>query len=206
MPTSATGASSRARVRTRASTLLASAPLAPTSLASPSLERRVRTRGFTLLEVLVVLAIIAVLAGIAALSVGGVGSRRVENAAQRAEALVALACERAALTGRDMGIAVLADGLRFGYLAAQGWQPVGDDPADPLRPRALGDSIRLQLERDGERMEAAIDPPAAPQLACFGSGELTPFRLTIEGEGEPVRWHLDGALNGTLTLADADDA
>lgn len=191
MPTSATGASSPARASAHAAT---------------SLKVRARTRGFTLLEVLVVLAIVAVLAGIAALSVGGVGSRRVENAAKRAEALVALACERAALTGRDMGIAVLADGLRFGYLAAQGWQPVGDDPADPLRPRALGDSIRLQLERDGERVDAAIDPPAAPQLACFGSGELTPFRLTIEGEGEAVRWHLDGALDGTLTLAGADDA
>ena len=191
MPTSATGASSPARGSARAAT---------------SLAVHARARGFTLLEVLVVLAIVAVLAGIAALSVGGVGSRRVENAAKRAEALVALACERAALTGRDMGIAVLADGLRFGYLAAQGWQPVGDDPADPLRPRALGDSIRLQLERDGERVDAAIDPPAAPQLACFGSGELTPFRLTIEGEGEALRWHLDGALDGTLTLAGADDA
>lgn len=189
MPTSATGPSSPARTHARGFTAL-----------------KLRARGFTLLEVLVVLAIIAVLAGIAALSVGGVGSRRVENAARRAEALVALACERAALTGRDMGIAVLADGLRFGYLAAQGWQPVGDDPADPLRPRPIGESVRLGLERDGAQVEPALDPPAAPQLACFGSGELTPFRLTIEGEGEAVRWRLDGALDGTLTLAGADGA
>ena len=160
--------------------------------------------GFTLLEVLVVLAIVAVLAAVATLAVGGVGSRRVENAARRAEALLTLACERAAMTGRDIGVAVLADGLRFGYLVEQGWQPVGDDPADPLRPRALGEAIRLSVEREGELLDLADDPPTAPHLACSSSGELTPFVLEIAGEADAQRWHLRGTLDGTLALQAVD--
>src|SRR5690606_21330237 len=97
-------------------------------------------RGFTLLELLVVLAIVSVVAGMAVLATGGMGGRRLEHAARSTEALLAHACERAALTGRDVGIALVAGGLRFGYLAPQGFQPLRDDPADPLRPRMLDET------------------------------------------------------------------
>ena len=184
MPTSATGASE---------------PRRRVSAGRPA-------GGFSLLELLVVVAIIAVLAGMAVLATGGMGGRRVENAARRAEALIALACERAALTGRDMGVALVADGLRFGYLAPQGFQRVKDDPADPLRPRALGEAVQLALFRDGQALQPVEDPPATPQLACFASGELTPFRLRVAGEGESRAWELHGAADGKLRLEASDDA
>lgn len=161
-------------------------------------------RGFTLLELLVVLAIVAVVAGMAVLASGGLGERRLENAARSTEALVAHACERAAMTGRDMGIALVEDGLRFGYIAPQGFQLVRDDPADPLRPRAQHETLRLSLLRDGELLEAQQDPPSTPQLACFASGELTPFTLHLESVDGSERWQLTGALDGRLRLERSD--
>lgn len=165
---------------------------------------RAGPRGFTLLELLVVMAIMAVVAGMAVLASGGVGSRRLENAARSAEALVALACERAGFTGRDLGIALVEDGLRFGYLVPQGFLLVEDDPADPLRPRPLGEALGLLLVRDGEALEPQTDPPTTPQLACFASGELTPFRLELAAAGEGERWLLEGQLDGSLQLERAD--
>jgi len=161
-------------------------------------------RGFTLLELLVVLAIVSVVAGMAVLATGGMGGRRLEHAARSTEALLAHACERAALTGRDVGIALVAGGLRFGYLAPQGFQPLRDDPADPLRPRMLDETVRLILSRDGDVLSPQPDPPSAPQLACFASGELTPFTLVLEAHDSSERWQLAGTLDGSLRLERTD--
>lgn len=174
----------------------------PTSATGPSSRprRHIAARGFTLIELLVVVVIVAVLAGAVALSVGTGDSRRVENAARRAQALVELACERAALTGRGLAFAVTPDALRFGYLADDGrWVPVQDDPADPLRRRTLGESLRLRIERDGRAL-AIDEEPTEPQVACFGSGELTPFELAIGPAAGDAAWHLVGEHDGTLDL------
>lgn len=166
--------------------------------AGPGRARPVR--GFTLLELLVVAAIVALVAGMAVLASGGVGDRQLENAARRAEALVELACERAAMTGRDLGFALVEGGLRFGYLVPQGFQPVRDDPADPLRSRPWDASLRFSLLRDGEVLAAEPDPPSTAQVACFASGELTPFTLRLEAEGREGGWELTGSLAGDLEL------
>src|SRR5688572_11902937 len=104
---------------------------------SPLTERHVAARasgvshraaqGFTLIELLVVLVIAGVLIGALVLAAGGSGARELENAAQRSRGLIALACERALLSGRDLGFAPTRDGLRFGYFVAEGWRPLGDD-------------------------------------------------------------------------------
>ena len=167
-----------------------------------AVARRGSRRGFTLLEVLVVMAIVAVVASLAVLSTGGLASRRSDRAAERAQALVELACDRALATGRDVGMAVLPEGLRFGYLVPQGFQPIRDDPADPLRPRALGEGLRLTLWRDGEPLQLAEDPPGSAQVACLASGELTPFELLVEDQDS--RWRLRGSLDGTLSRERVD--
>jgi general secretion pathway protein H len=118
--------------------------------------------GFTLIEVLVVLVIVGVVVAGVALSVGGQAERELENAAQRARALVELACERAELSGRDIGFAALHDGLRFGYFDPEGWKAMPSEAADELRQRALGEAITLRAERDGDVVVPGTAAGASP--------------------------------------------
>lgn len=159
-------------------------------------------RGFTLIELLVVVAIAAVVTTAVVLAWRGSGVREVENAARRAQALVTLACERAVIGGRDIGFAPVADGLRFGYFARDGWQPLGDSRNDELRPRALGNGLVLRAWRDGVDLELVPEAPDEPPFACFSSGELTPFVLEIARADAPQPWTLQGDLDGTLTLTE----
>lgn len=165
-----------------------------------------RQAAFTLIEILVVLVIVGVLIGALVIASGGSGPRALENAARRAQSLVAVACERAVIGGRDIGFAAVQDGLRFGYFEAQGWREVDDRPDDELRPRALGEGIELQAERDGEALELGIDAPERPPFACLSSGELTPFVLHLRRAGVAQAWRLEGQLDGRLELAVEDDA
>lgn len=166
----------------------------------------VRSRGFTLIELLVVVAIVGVVTAVVTLSVYGSGVREVENAARRAEALIALACERAVIGGRDIGFSPVVGGLRFGYFERDGWQPIVDNRVDELRSRNLGDGIVLGAERDGEPLEFGDEAPDEPAFACFSSGEMTPFVLTIARADTPLPWRLDGAIDGSLELHEGDDA
>lgn len=163
-------------------------------------------RGFTLIELLVVVAIVAAVTAAVTLSVFGSGVREVENAARRAEALIALACERAVIGGRDIGFAPVAGGLRFGYFERDGWQPLGDNRADELRPRDLGEGIVLTAERDGEALALGEDAPDEPPFACFSSGEMTPFVMEIARVDAPLPWRLEGEIDGSLELREGDDA
>ncbi len=131
------------------------------------------------------------------------GDRELEQAARRAETRVRLACERAALTGTDIGFALVEDGLRFGRLAAGRWVPVEDSPAEPLRQRPLGTGTTVVAFRDGLPL-APADAPQSPQFACFASGELTPFRLELRHPGAAQSWRVDGRIDGRIEVARAD--
>lgn len=157
-------------------------------------------RGFSLIEVLVVLVIVGVVMGGVALTVSGGDARELENAARRAQALVALACERAVLGGRDIGFAPVQEGLRFGYFGIDGWRDLDAVASDELRPRALGSGVTLRAERDGEALVVTRDVPRVPPFACLSSGELTPFAIELSRAGAPDVWRLEGQLDATLTL------
>jgi len=191
----------RARLRTSATGAI---DLAVTIAAAVnrSFSRPLRSYGFSLIELLVVILIVGIVAGAVALSVRGSGEREVENAARRAQALVRLACERAALTGRDIGFALAQDGLRFGYFEQEGWQPLPDsNGSEELRPRPLGRELTLRAERDGETLLPMSDAGRKPSFACLSSGELTPFVLHIERADAETAWALEGRLDGSLELA-----
>lgn len=165
-----------------------------------------RRHGFTLIEILVVIVIIGVVAGAITLSAGGSGARELENAAERNRRLIELACERAVLSGRDIGFAPTPEGMRYGYYEREGWRPVPEQGSDELRPRPWGEGIEVRAERDGELLPSSDTLPDDPPFACLSSGELTPLRLEFSRPDRPERWRLEGALDGRISLSQLDAA
>jgi general secretion pathway protein H len=163
-------------------------------------------RGFTLIEILVVIVIIGVVVGALTLTAGGSAARELENAAERSRRLIELACERAVLSGRDIGFAPTAKGMHYGYYERDGWHALAEQGGDELRPRPWGEGVEVRAERDGELLPSSDELPQDPPFACLSSGELTPLRLEFSRPDRSERWQLQGALDGrvSLTLLDAD--
>jgi general secretion pathway protein H len=159
--------------------------------------------GVSLIELLVVLAVVGAVLGALTLGLGSRADRLLETSAQRAQALVRLACERALLTGVDLGWRLESGGWRFGFVRAEGWQPIGEDRGDELRQRPWDGGIRFALRRDGVLVDPELEP-TQPQLVCLASGELSAFELELAHDGSAQRWRLRGAADGQLTLERAD--
>lgn len=170
----------------------------------PAAPWRLPARGFTLIELLIVIVIVAVMLATLVLAAGGSGARTLENAAQRSRGLVALACERAVLGGRDIGFTATRKGLRFGYFQPEGWRALGADGADELRARPWGEGVDARVEREGQALDLPEDTPDAPDFACLSSGELTPFRIELRRADVAEAWRLEGRLDGSLALDLAD--
>lgn len=163
----------------------------------PNSEPRLCT-GFTLIEILVVVVILAVLAGALTLAAGGVGGeRQLAREAARAQALIGYACEQAELVDRQIGISLNDHGYRFSRLERSNWLPIR---TDELRPRQWLTGTNVALTRDGHRVLIDAQFPEKPQLVCFSSGELTPFRLEMALSDLDQRYRLDGQPDGTVTL------
>lgn len=135
----------------------------------------------SLIELLVVVAVLAVIAGIAVVGLAGLGgSREVEREARRLQALVTLACERAALGGREHGIALARGGYAFMLPTPDGWRVVAEGE---LRPRELPGGFVLSATRDGLQLELDDRPGEEPQSVCAPGGELLPFEARIALDG-----------------------
>ena len=159
-------------------------------------------RGFTLIELLVAVVIVAVLAGALTLAVGSIGGeRQLAREAEQARALIGYACEQAELSGRSIGLSFAARGYRFSRLAGAAWQPIA---ADELRPRVWLVGTQARLRRDDNDVQITADFPDKPQLACFSSGELTPFQLELRLADASRYYRLDGAGDGSVTLVAVD--
>lgn len=161
-------------------------------------------RGFTLLEILVVVIIIAIIASVAILSVGVLGDdREMELETERLTDTIALLQEQAQLEGRDYGLRI--EGGAYEFLRFDGfeqrWADVGEDPW--LRPHELPPGLAFELEIEGRpvllkkpgRAEARI-----PQLMAYGSGDVTPYRLTLARPDSGRRVTLIGGADGMIEI------
>ena len=148
--------------------------------------------GFTLIELLVVLVIIAVVSIAVTLAIGGNQGRILQNEAGRMQALLQIACERALVTGTDIGLRFTPGSLRFGYLRGEQWLPFGDHSGDELRPRRLPDGLQVQPFIDGVVVDPERDPER-PHWACFASGEAIPLRIELAYAGTDEHWRIDVA-------------
>jgi general secretion pathway protein H len=161
-------------------------------------------RGFTLIEILVVVVIIAILATVATLSIGVLGDdREMELETERLIDTIALLQEQSQLEGRDYGLRIEGDGYEFlrydGF--EQRWADIGEDPW--LRPRQLPPGLAFELEIEG-RLVMLRKPTRAdakiPQLMAYGSGDVTPYRLSLARPGSGRRVTLIGGPDGMIEI------
>jgi len=155
--------------------------------------------GFTLIEILVVVVILGVVIGAVTLALGAVGGeRQLARQAEQVRALFAYACEQAELTGRDLGISVDAQGFRFSVANRDEWLAA---KANELRARKWLVGTLAKLSRDGQAIAVTGEAPQKPQLVCFSSGELTPFRLELALADVVPQFRIDGQPDGEIALS-----
>jgi type II secretory pathway pseudopilin PulG len=156
-------------------------------MAMSATGSRNRAPGSTLIELLVGLVIASVMLGAAAMAFPRTDERRADQAAARAQALIELACERAELTGEDIGFAVDQRKLVFGPYRSGEWQAFPDSPQEALRPRKLDEAVTLELRVDDPMPPIRARAAAGMQALCLASGESTPFVLDLRGPARQQR-------------------
>jgi len=168
-------------------------------------------RGFTLLEILVVMFIIGIIVGFAVLSVDGrAGDDRLQQEAERLEALLEVAAEEAILYSVEVGLDLTRDGYRFLRLADDGWQAI-DRSDHPLRPRELTPEMKLELlledeetfrlpQRSKNNDKDKKEDGLRPEILFLSSGEVTPYTLELSADNAVTTYYLKGELTGKLSM------
>lgn len=168
-------------------------------------------RGFTLLEILVVIVVIGVIVSAATLSVSVLGrDRESEDQTRRFWAVLVQVREESELQGLDMGVFISREGYEFLQFDTREnrWLPVAGDAF--LAPRKLpeGLAFRLWLEKKAivlkpdavDRSDKDEDKKWPPQLMVLSSGDILPFELQLERDGQPAIWRVEALPDNDLRL------
>lgn len=172
-------------------------------MATSATGNRSRVDGATLLELLVGLVIVLTMIGATVIALPRTDARRAELAASRAQALIMLACERAELTGADIGIAVDGHDMIFSEYRAGQWQAIADSPKEALRRRVLDPDVNLEMQVDDPGYESAWLDATGMQAACLAEGGATPFSINLKGPAHQ-RWSLRSDGSGATQLENLD--
>ena len=182
---------------------------------TPSRRKQLHS-GFTLLELLVVLVVIGIMASVALLSFGVLGTdRQVEDEARRFWTVLRQAREEAELQVEDIGIYV--SGSAYEYLRFDSrkneWELIEYD--ELFSQRELPAGLRFRLRLESREVVLKPDLPARgdkdenkkypPHIMVLSSGEIMPFELEIEREGQPALWRVTALADNDLRVEVRDE-
>lgn len=197
----------------------------PLASGLPVRPRATPQAGFTLLETLIVMVLIAILASAAITGLNIVfDGDDAKTEAERFAALARLAAEEALLTGREYGMRIGEDDIRFYVFEDEigQWQPLGDTKI--FDPRPIPENLDFDLVLEGQAIvlgSAATDEEderdsvdtvgdndeqeiEQPQLMFLSSGEVTPYTLTIEDRDGEQAWEVESDLLGRVEIREVE--
>lgn len=150
--------------------------------------------GFTLIEILVALAVMAIIAAVLTISASSGGTEpRMQREMQRLRARIEYACERAELTGRDLGLHFDRSGYGFSHRREEHWE---------FELRTELSRYELPHGLHFESADGVLDNSFAetPQMFCLSSGERSPVRLTLSTDADQLAYRLIGEWNSALQI------
>lgn len=155
-----------------------------------------RLTGFTLLELLVVLVIVGITLGFAVLSLGLRSDKDIVlEESRRIAALMQLASEEAVVQGRELAMQLDGPDYRFLVLDNKNkWQVIEED--EVLRERRLPEGIQAELVVEGIARSSVTS--AGGRVYFYSSGEVSPFRLSLQDSRRKYLYHVNGDVQGLI--------
>ncbi len=160
--------------------------------------RNKNQRGFTLLEIMVVVILVVLTVSLIGVNLGRDLDQIAQLEASRFARLVEHVRDQSILSGEVYAIEVDDRRKTYQFLqASRQWHPVTKD--DVLRPRYFPDylSVRFDILQRSETDQRML-------LVVQGLGEITPFRLSVEGDKFVHVVTLDDSLNVKVDRVNRD--
>lgn len=163
-----------------------------------------RSNGFSLIEILVVVVIISLMAAVMTVAVGALGGdSEIEDEGARIIDVLAVALDQAQLEGRDYGLRLDPSGYEvMVFDGRRGWIAAGGDKWFERREFPAG--LTIALESEGRRVllrESGAAETRLPQIVAFGSGEVTPYRITLTRSASGTSLGIEGTFDGTVEIS-----